>query len=251
MPKNYTIFNENNELLDLAESRDYLSAIIPVKIERINFLLYIVCIQFLLVSSFYSAYSVNKVNTKKIVIFLVVNFIISLGILEPTGILVWLISKFQILSFMRTRAGFDLYLYFILIFIYIENNQSYKKIEKFIFLFSICIVTIFSIQNRQNISLFFKRYQEIISLVKLNTEFRNGCYFTVLGSDSYRSNFLFGYGPNIFRMVTSYKPTIHPDLDKCPYLVIGKEDIKYFLSENYVIYKNLNNYTIYKNINEN
>lgn len=223
VPLNYFTSNEG-VLLDLV-GRTYFAALLPFKSTREAFYIYslvIIYLNFFVFSTIRSLYKPSShfkehgitqcFKNKNIAILglLGAAYYFSLGIIEPTGLVSFLVNKYPVLSFYRTRAGFDMVYFFCLFIVYIRLYKyapvpclRYEKI--FFILMSIMIgisiIQIFpyyynnvsSLSSQAKILDFFKR---------INQKTRKGCYAAT--SPAYIINTIFGMGPPIARLATNF-----------------------------------------------
>jgi hypothetical protein len=201
-PPNYNIRNNENELLDLAFNRNYLSAIIPFKENKIFFPIYLCTLIYFITNILFAIK--NKQIPNYIIILTGLNFYFSLGILEPLGALERLAQSSKMFSFIRTRAGYDLYLYIYLLIISLTYPTI--KISKIIrstlvIVFILVLIKYFFIYH-PNLNKTLKEAKLIEYLEELNIQNINGCYISK--SQGYSINPIFGFGPHLIRLTTNY-----------------------------------------------
>lgn len=240
---NYVVLN--TELLDLV-GRGFVSAITPYKQNRFLAYLYVCIFLYLLITL-----TINIKNFPKLKILITLLFLLfSFGILEPTGIINYFVFNYGIFGFLRTRAGFDLFLFFILMGFYsqFENikNKSY-------YYFSICIFSVVlliesprmyldGLNNFSNIQLQggFLNFIDDLDSVK-----GKKCFIS--NADYYADNSIFSFGPPIFKLTTNYfhfrySETELSDLkNKCDFVIFDTNEVNF-----HTIVKYFNNKIIFR-----
>lgn len=202
-PPNYNVRNINGELLDLAFNRNYISALIPFKENKIFYSIYICSFIFLIVNTLLNLK--NKKFPTYIVVLTGINFYFSLGILEPFGIVEYVANSNKMFSFVRTRAGYDLYLFFYLLLIntkypFIKVTPIIESIYRTVFFI---ILIKYLLSNFTNLSSINNQADQIIFFETLNNTYTDGCY--VSRSLGYNINPVFGFGPHFIKLSTNYK----------------------------------------------
>lgn len=208
VPDNYELLN-NSILLDLV-NREYLSAIIPYKKYRYNTFTYILFLYFIF---YYNIlYYTNYVKEWKTPIFLfVILLYVSFGILDPLGITTFIISKFPQFSFLRTRAGFDLLFYMVMLSLYVKNTITTPNIillRKYIFyivflMYIIQIPQLYKDANSLDLLIKQGQYLDFIDS-NMALENKNICALSV--SNSYEDSDYFGFGPPLYKLSTNAIP---------------------------------------------
>ena len=257
-PPDYTIKNSNGELLDLA-GRGFIEAIIPYKNNKIFYPIYISMYIWLLFNI--SILLRNQLISNRVVVLITLSYIFSFGILEPTGILLKIVEINPMLSFVRTRAGFDLifFIYIYYIRIYYSNSNINKLNEKqenqfksFITILLISTILLFLIKNTNNLSQIKTQSAIIDDLQKINN-FSSGCYYH--SSKGYTVNPVFGFGPHLIRLATNFimidnEYDYNKNKVKCNILITDKSvKLPRIISLDYNFQQEVSEYYLYYKVN--
>ena len=200
-PPDYSVRNSSGELLDLA-GRNFFEAIIPFKANKVFYPLFFAVLIYK-IFQLTKLIAVEKISNRVLFV-LLINYIVSYGILEPTGILAQIAEINPILSFIRTRAGFDLLFMFFLIYLVESTNKEDIKIEKIeisIILIMALMICIYYGKNFKNL-INIKREAVIIDKLQLISR-NDGCYIAL--NKGYTENPIFGFGPHLVRLSTNLR----------------------------------------------
>jgi len=214
VPINYDVLN-NSILLDLV-GREYISAVLPYKKHRYNTYTYLLLFLYIIYSCVFSL-AISKNKTQQIIFLILITYI-SLGVLDPLGITSYLISIFPQLSFLRTRAGFDLLFYFAILSIYVDlsfENNTLLALRKVILslIIVIYIIQIPSFIKDANSFTLLKKQGEYLNFMdshKFNSNFKL-CVLT--DGNAYEVSDYFGFGPPLYKLTTNGIPIYIDNFD--------------------------------------
>jgi hypothetical protein len=207
VPNNYDILN-NSILLDLVD-REYISAILPYKKYRYNTYTYLLLFLYIIYYCVFSI-SLSKNKVKKIICLILLIYI-SLGILDPLSITSYLISIFPQLSFLRTRAGFDLLFYVAILSIYVDisfENNIFLALRRVILslIIVIYIIQIPSFIKDANSFTLLKKQGEYLDFIDSHKFTSKSRLCVLTDGSSYEVSDYFGFGPPLYKLSTNGIP---------------------------------------------
>lgn len=243
-------FKETHEstYLDLPEGRSYIAALLPFKYERPLTLMYLVLLSLFLASAVSVLSRESKIPFNQKLVYLLF-IILSFGILEPTGLVHLLVIKFPLLGFIRTRAGFDIYLFLSLYFLFIRYQRQTAQVlnnisELLLVTCALILIFKFRIHGLSNLQ---SEASLISYLGSLNFEgFK--CYIT----EGYGINKVFGFGSNIFSLTLNALPIDVLDsktiMNSCKIIFFDSYNYNFSTFPNYEVISQFQEVTILKKI---